>query len=73
MKSVSNPQLSPDGRWVAYTVTRTNWDDNAYDTDIWMANYGNRRAVSTDALQKIEQQPRLVAGWEMAGVPVHPR
>ncbi|WP_020603770.1 S9 family peptidase [Spirosoma spitsbergense] len=38
MKSVSNPQLSPDGRWVAYTLTRTNWDDNAYDTDIWIAN-----------------------------------
>ncbi|MFD2933311.1 S9 family peptidase [Spirosoma flavum] len=38
MKSVSNPQLSPDGKWVAYTVTKTNWDDNAYDTDIWLAN-----------------------------------
>ena len=38
MKSVSNPQLSPDGRWVAYTLTRTNWDDNAYDTDIWLAS-----------------------------------
>ena len=38
MKGVSNPQLSPDGKWVAYTLTRTNWDDNAYDTDIWLAN-----------------------------------
>ncbi|MVM30068.1 prolyl oligopeptidase family serine peptidase [Spirosoma sp. HMF4905] len=38
MKSVSNPQLSPDGKWVAYTVTKTNWDENAYDTDIWLAN-----------------------------------
>ncbi len=38
MKSVSNPQLSPDGRWVAYTLTRTNWDDNTYDTDIWLAS-----------------------------------
>ena len=38
MKSVSNPQLSPDGKWVAYTLTKTNWEDNAYDTDIWLAN-----------------------------------
>ena len=38
MKGVSNPQLSPDGKWVAYTLTRTNWDDNAYDTDVWLAN-----------------------------------
>ncbi|GAB3946949.1 S9 family peptidase [Spirosoma harenae] len=38
MKNVSNPQLSPDGKWVAYTLTRTNWDENAYDTDIWLVN-----------------------------------
>ncbi|GAB4044828.1 S9 family peptidase [Spirosoma litoris] len=38
MKSVSNPQLSPDGKWVAYTVTKTNWDENTFDTDIWLAN-----------------------------------
>ncbi|QIP13544.1 S9 family peptidase [Spirosoma aureum] len=38
MKSVSNPQLSPDGKWVAYTLTKTNWDDNTYDTDIWLAS-----------------------------------
>ncbi|ADB38720.1 S9 family peptidase [Spirosoma linguale] len=44
MKSVSNPKISPDGQWVAYTLTRTNWDENSYDTDIWLVNIqtGNR-------------------------------
>src|SRR5436190_18026880 len=37
LKRVGSPQISPDGRWVAYTVRETNWDDNAYETEIWMA------------------------------------
>src|SRR5690349_2926496 len=38
LKRVASPQLSPDGRSVAYTVRETNWDDNAYETEIWIAN-----------------------------------
>ena len=37
MERVGDPALSPDGRWVAYTVRETNWDDNAYETEIWLA------------------------------------
>ncbi len=38
LKRVGSPQISPDGRSVAYTVRETNWDDNAYETEIWIAN-----------------------------------
>ncbi|RDB06973.1 S9 family peptidase [Runella aurantiaca] len=38
MKSAGSPKISPDGRWVAYTVTETNWEENAYETEIWLAN-----------------------------------
>src|SRR5437588_4158942 len=38
LKRVGSPEISPDGRWVAYTVRQTNWDDNAYDTQIWLAD-----------------------------------
>lgn len=31
------PAISPDGQRVAYTVRETNWDDNAYETEIWIA------------------------------------
>src|SRR4030081_1578551 len=37
LKRAASPQISPDGRWVAYTVRETNWDDNAYETQIWLA------------------------------------
>jgi dipeptidyl aminopeptidase/acylaminoacyl peptidase len=43
------PQISPDGRFVAYTIQRTNWDDNAYETDIWLADAqtGTSRQLTT--------------------------
>ncbi|HXI32105.1 MAG TPA: LpqB family beta-propeller domain-containing protein, partial [Vicinamibacterales bacterium] len=38
LKRVGAPAISPDGRWVAYTVRETNWDDNAYETEIFVAD-----------------------------------
>src|SRR5262245_33687306 len=31
LKRAGSPEISPDGRRVAYTVRDTNWDDNAYE------------------------------------------
>ena len=43
IKSVSNPQVSPDKAWVAYTVTTTNLKKDKRETRIWMvpANGGD--------------------------------
>jgi len=38
LKRAASPEISPDGRFVAYTVRETNWDDNAYETEIWLAD-----------------------------------
>jgi dipeptidyl aminopeptidase/acylaminoacyl peptidase len=39
LKRVSgNPAIASDGRWVAYAVRETNWADNAYETEIWLAD-----------------------------------
>ncbi|MBZ5623387.1 MAG: hypothetical protein LAQ69_32385 [Acidobacteriia bacterium] len=38
MKSVAGgAQISPDGRYVAYTVQQTNWDENDFVQQIWIA------------------------------------
>jgi dipeptidyl aminopeptidase/acylaminoacyl peptidase len=37
MKSVAGAQISPDGRYVAYSVPQTNWDDNDFISQIWIA------------------------------------
>jgi dipeptidyl aminopeptidase/acylaminoacyl peptidase len=38
LKRVGSPTISPDSRWVAYTVRETDWEENAYNTEIWLAN-----------------------------------
>jgi dipeptidyl aminopeptidase/acylaminoacyl peptidase len=38
MQTVASPQISPDGRRIVYEQTRTNWDANAFETDLWLAD-----------------------------------
>ena len=40
LKNVSNPLISPDGRTVVFTVTSTDWANNAYDSELWMSRDG---------------------------------
>src|SRR5260370_29239435 len=37
MKSVAGAQISPDGRFVAYTVQQANWEENDFVQQIWVA------------------------------------
>ena len=37
MKSAAGPQISPDGRYVAYIVNQTNWEDDEFVQQIWIA------------------------------------
>jgi dipeptidyl aminopeptidase/acylaminoacyl peptidase len=34
----SGPALSPDGQRVVYEVSRTNWKDDAFERDLWIAD-----------------------------------
>jgi hypothetical protein len=38
MKSASNPEISPDGKRVVYELSRTNWEDNAFERDLWIVD-----------------------------------
>jgi dipeptidyl aminopeptidase/acylaminoacyl peptidase len=38
LQRVGNPAISPDGRHAAFTVRQTNWDENAYETEIWIGD-----------------------------------
>jgi dipeptidyl aminopeptidase/acylaminoacyl peptidase len=40
LKSVSSPVISPDGKTIVYTTTSTDWANNEYDTELWMARNG---------------------------------
>jgi dipeptidyl aminopeptidase/acylaminoacyl peptidase len=36
--NVNSPQISPDGKRVIYEQGRTNWENNSFDTELWIAN-----------------------------------
>ncbi|MEO6254664.1 MAG: S9 family peptidase [Ferruginibacter sp.] len=40
LKGVGSPIISPDGKTIVYTITSTDWANNAYDTELWMARDG---------------------------------
>ncbi len=38
MKGAFSPEISPDGKRVVYEVSRTNWEDNTFERDLWIAD-----------------------------------
>ena len=49
LKSPGEVALSPDGRTLAYVVTETNWDDDRYEREIWLARQGEASFPFTSA------------------------
>ena len=50
--SASSPRISPDGRWIAFVQSRTNWKENAFENDIWLV------AASGGAPRQLTQSPK---------------
>jgi dipeptidyl aminopeptidase/acylaminoacyl peptidase len=42
LKQVGGVKLSPDGKNILYNVTSTQWNENGYDTEIWLSRNGQR-------------------------------
>jgi dipeptidyl aminopeptidase/acylaminoacyl peptidase len=40
LRGVGAPAISPDGRSVAFTVRTTDWQENRYESQIWLAREG---------------------------------
>ena len=40
LKNSGNAIISPDGKTIVYTVGTTDWANNAYDNELWMAREG---------------------------------
>jgi len=43
LKSAGSARISPDGKWVAYTVTETDFKQDAYVSQIWLADTATGR------------------------------
>ena len=55
---VSDPQVSPDGKWVAYTITRYSKDKNAGNSDIWIVPAAGGKARQLTQSDKRDNNPR---------------
>src|SRR5688572_3208745 len=58
LKEVRDPQRSPDGKWVAYTVTRAIRDTDKNDTDVWMVSWDGRQQIQLTFSPDSESSPR---------------
>lgn len=57
-KQPGSVEISPDGRFVAYTVLGANWDDNSFDEQIWIASTAGGDRFQLTGGKKSSTSPR---------------
>jgi len=58
IKNVSDPQVSPDGKWIAYTVSMADSAKDKRNTDIWMVSWDGHQTVQLTHTPESESMPR---------------
>ena len=58
LKPVRDPQVSPDGRWVAYTVGEPNKKEDRWETRIWMTATDGGEAIRMTSQRRAASRPR---------------
>ena len=66
LKRVGAPAVSPDGRQVAFTIRETNWDENAYETEVWVGDAATGQVRQLTNAKKSSMQP----AWSPDGASV---
>lgn len=58
MRYISDPQRSPDGAWVAYSVSRIDSVKDRSDSDLWMTSWDGATSVRLTYSDESENTPR---------------
>ena len=58
LKSIGATQISPDGKWVAYTVSYGDFKQDAFVTQIWIANSDTGKSFQLTRGDKSSTTPR---------------
>ena len=58
VKDVTDPQISPDGAWVAYSVSTSDTATDKDNSDIWMASWDGKEQVQLTRSPAGEHAPR---------------
>jgi len=57
-EEVNDPQVSPDGKWIAYTVGSVDVPGDKRNTDIWMVSWDGKETVKLTHTMESESSPR---------------
>jgi len=55
---VRDIQISPDGKWVAYTLSTVDTAADKSDTDVWMASWDGKQQLRMTSSPEAESSPR---------------
>lgn len=58
LAAVADPQRSPDGQWVAYTVTTIDEEKDKRDSNVWMVRWDGSERVQLTSSPDGESSPR---------------
>ncbi len=58
IRGVDDPQISPDGRWVAYTVATSDLEKDKMTTRVWMVPAAGGEAVAMTSEERSASHPR---------------
>ncbi len=60
VKDISEPQVSPDGKWVVYTISEADTSKDHYINDVWMNSWdGTQQIQLTHTKNEDESSPRF--------------
>ena len=57
LKAVGEPQLSPDGKWIAYTLSTTDFEKNSRNSDIYVVASGGGEPRRMTTSEKRDDSP----------------
>ncbi len=58
IKSISDPQVSPDGKWVAYVLSTPDSAKDKSNSDVWMIRWDGKESIKLTASPDGENRPR---------------
>lgn len=59
LRDVGAARISPDGAWIAYTVSTTDSAKDKSDSDVWMVSWDGTRTLRMTASPEPESNPRF--------------